>query len=267
MARSYFGPLAARRPGDSAAQSSKRGCPPLPAGARRSPPMRLAPHLFALTLGSVLLACSSTPDTTVTIARPQLVAVDPQDFLGSQQCGDKSGMVGSYVATLYDVTPVSDGGTMLDFPFPLPSSPPTSCFFPVTFSYVLVDHRYRALIEAYEQKPDPAEPDAGAGDADAGDAGDGGVELPPIHSFSIGGRLQVDRTGTPVMPRWTATCGGYPPTITEAGVPDAAAYITTADEQDAAANDAAAIPGVISYDAITQTVHNCGQGLVPAAVN
>jgi hypothetical protein len=236
--------------------------------------MRLAPHLFALTLGPVLLACSSTPATTVTIARPQLVAVGPQDFLGTQQCGDKPGMVGSYVATLYDVTPASDGGTLPDFPFPLPSSPPTSCFFPVTFSYVLVEHRYRALIEAYEQQPDTGDADAGnadagnadAGNADAGDA-DAGVVLPPIHAVSVGGRLQVDRTGTRVAPRWTATCGGYPPTITEAGVPDAAAYITSADEQDAAAHDAAPIPGVISYDAITQTVHNCGQGLVPAPVN
>jgi hypothetical protein len=222
--------------------------------------MRLAPHLFALSLGPVLLACSSSTATTVAIARPQLVAVDPQDFLGTQQCADTQdhdpGLVRSYVATLYDVTPASDGSSLPEFGFPLPSSPPTSCFFPVTFSYVLVDHRYRALVEAYDRFAD-------TGDTASGDAGDGGVDLTRIMPVSVGGRLQEDGTLAPVAPSWTATCGGYPPTVTEAGVPDAAAYITTADEQDAAAHDAAPIPGVISYDAITQTVHNCGKGLVP----
>jgi hypothetical protein len=226
--------------------------------------MRLAPHLFALSLGPVLLACSSSTATSVAIARPQLVAVDPQDFLGTQRCADTQdrdpGLVRSYVATLYDVTPASDGSSLPESGFPLPSSPPTSCFFPVTFSYVLVDHRYRALVEAYDRFADTA--DTASGDADA-DAGDGGVDLTRIMPVSVGGRLQEDGTLAPVAPRWTATCGGYPPTVTEAGVPDAAAYISTADEQDAAAHDAAPIPGVISYDAITQTVHNCGKGLVP----
>jgi hypothetical protein len=229
--------------------------------------MRLAPHIFALSLGPVLLACSSSTATTVAIARPQLVAVDPQDFLGTLQCADTQdrapGLVRSYVATLYDVTPASDGSSLPEFGFPLPSSPPTSCFFPVTFSYVLVDHRYRALVEAYDRFADTGDTASGAADADAdaaADGGDGGVDLTRIMPVSVGGRLQEDGTLAPVPPRWTATCGGYLPTVTEAGVPDAAAYITTADKQDAGD---AAIPGVISYDAITQTVHNCGKGLVP----
>ena len=95
--------------------------------------MRFAPHLLCLGLALVAtFACSSTPTTTTKIVRPQLVAVDPADFLLSVRCvpvldpnaavpdsnagadglaADDPNAARSYVATLFDVTPTSDGGT------------------------------------------------------------------------------------------------------------------------------------------------------------
>ena len=212
--------------------------------------MRLVPHLFGLTLGSALFACSSTPATTTTITRPELVAVSPDDFLGTQHCGDGPGLVGSYVATLFDVTTTSDGGLLPEYGFPLPSSPATACEFPVTFSFVLVGHRYRAEIDAYDRRPQ-----INADDPD------------PKHitAISLGGRLQQDGTGAHVAPRWTTVCGGYRPTDIDAGA-DAGADAGPApvDAGGDAGNAAdAAPPGVVSYDTLTTTVHDCPGGLQP----
>ena len=198
--------------------------------------MRLVLYLFTLSLGS-LLACSSTPATTGVIARPELVAVAPEDFLGTQQCGDGPGLVGSYVATLFDVTPPADGGAEPEFP--LPSSPPTLCAFPVTFSFVVTGHRYRAQIDAYDRLPK---------------MGDGDLDPTHIHALSLGGRIQEDRTDAHVAPRWTVICGGYPPTDLDAG-PDSG---TSSDD----AGDALP-PGTTSYDTLTRTVHDCQNGLQP----
>src|SRR5450432_1539353 len=206
--------------------------------------MRLVPHLFGLTLGSALFACSSTPATTTTITRPELVAVSPDDFLGTQHCGDGPGLVGSYVATLFDVTTTSDGGLLPEYGFPLPSSPATACEFPVTFSLVLVGHRYRAEIDAYDRLPQV-----------------NGDDPDPKHitAVSLGGRLQRDGTGAHVAPRWAARCGGYPPTDPDAGLgPDGSPAPGDAGD----AGDAAP-PGVLSYDALTTTVHDCPGGLQP----
>ena len=208
--------------------------------------MRLVPHLFGLSLGFLLFACSSTPATTTTITRPELVAVSPDDFIGMQHCGDGPGLVGSYVATLFDVSITSDGGPSPEYGFPLPSSPATPCEFPVTFSLVLVDHRYRAEIDAYDRLPQ-----VNAMDPD------------PKHitAVSLGGRLQQDGTGAHVAPHWTAICGGYPPTDPDAGLgPDASGVPNPVEASDA--GDAAP-PGVVSYDTLTSTVHDCPGGLQP----
>ncbi len=205
--------------------------------------MRFVPHLFGLTFGSVLFACSSTPATTTTITRPELVAVSPDDFLGTQHCGDDPGLVGSYVATLFDVSTAGDGGPTPEYGFPLPSSPATACEFPVTFSLVLAGHRYRAEIDAYDRRPKIKDADAGPEQADAGPS------AARITAVSLGGRLQQDVTGAHVAPRWTALCGGYPATNDDAGA-------------DADAGDAAP-PGVLSYDTLTTTVHDCPGGLQP----
>jgi len=216
--------------------------------------MRFAPHLICLGLASSLapLSCSSTSTTATTIVRPELVAVDPADFLGSVPCAAPGGpdagsasepdAARSYVATLFDVTPLSDGGV----PTPgtqLASSPPTSCLNPVMFTYVVAAHRYIAQVDAYVEAPE---------------------DLAPI---SAGYRSLVSvvdgaPAGEPVLPRWAATCGGYPlspyeadPASADGGPASAGAAGNTDDTQP---------PGVISYASITQTPHNCGAGLVDA---
>jgi hypothetical protein len=210
--------------------------------------MRLLPHHFELSLGFALLGCSSTAATTTVIARPELVAVSPDDFLGTQHCGP--GHVASYVATLFDVTTISGNQPLPDGGFPLPTSPATSCYFPVTFSLLLDDHRYRAEIDAYDRLPQ-------SNSADYTEAFDAGAST-LITAVSLGGRLQEDGTGAHVAPRWTAVCGGYRATDLDAGLgPDASGVPVVDTSADAAP------PGVVSYDTVTTTVHDCGSGLQP----
>jgi hypothetical protein len=153
--------------------------------------------------------------------------------------GDK---VYSYVATLFDVTTTSDGGTTPEYGFPLPSSPATSCRFPVTFSFVTAGHRYRAEIDGYDRLPQSSAED-----------------MDPTHlkAVSLGGRVQEDGSGH-VAPRWRAACSGYPPTLDL----DAGADAGDAGTDAGNVGDAAP-PGVISYDTLTSTVHNCPGGLQP----
>ena len=223
--------------------------------------MRFAPSLLSLGLVSLaLFSCSSTPTTATTVVRPQLVAVDPDDFLGTLvHCiaptpeGEGSGGAGagepdanaanavhSYVATLFDVTPDADGG--VPYPgTPLASSPPTPCTQPVTFSYVVAGHRYVAEVDAYQKRPQ---------------------DLTPI---SEGSRLLFNSDGTRALPGWAATCGGYPPSpYAEAGTESGGGAGT--GEADAGAAGGRP-PGVVSYASITQTPHDCGAGLVPPPAN
>ena len=219
--------------------------------------MRFAPYLIGLGLASLApFACSSNPTTATAIVRPQLVAVDPDDFLGGTRCApprdseagatdDDPQAARSYVATLFDVTPDADGGVP-DPGTPLASSPPTTCLNPVTFAYVVANHRYVAEVDAYDQSPE---------------------ELAPI---SAGSRLLSNvADGTRAVPRWEATCGGYPPSpLVEAGT-DSDAGAEPADAGDTDAESAVGPncdtrprpPGVVSYATLTQTPHECGCGL------
>src|SRR5882724_3491393 len=144
--------------------------------------MRLVPYFLGLSLSVVALGCSSSTTATTTIARPELVSVSPDDFVGSPGCGSDPAHVQSYVATLFDVTPGADGST----PEPgaqLASSAPTSCLLPVTFSNVVTGHRYLAQVDAFN------------------------VAREDIAPSSPGGRLQFDQNGMGVAPLWTYTCG------------------------------------------------------------
>jgi hypothetical protein len=202
--------------------------------------MRFAPHLVCLGLALISpFACSSTPTTATKIVRPQLVAVDPADFLGSVHCGapfegDEPAVnpdpdaARSYVATLFDVTPDADGGVP-NPGIPLASSPPTTCLQQVTFSFVTAGHRYVAEVDAYVERPE---------------------DLTPI---SPGSRLVSNPDGSRAIPRWLATCGTYPPSpAVEAGTDSAGAPGT---------DDESRPPGVVSYTTITQIPHDCGPGL------
>lgn len=215
----------------------------------RLPPMRFAPYSFCLGVTAALaaFACSSTPTTTTAVVRPQLVAVDPADFMGNVPCEapresllDPDGGTAvarnpnaahSYVATLFDVTPDEDGGVP-NPGTPLASSSPTTCQQQATFSFVVSYHRYLAEIEAYREDPS---------------------ELIPI---SPGSRLMTDLNGTRVVSPWaTSVCGGYPPSpYVEAGTEAAGAGGTDGTD---GTEQSDRPPGVVSYSAITQTPHNC----------
>lgn len=156
--------------------------------------MRPAPLLFGLSL-LCTFACSNSSSSTTTIVRPELVAVDPQDFLGALRCGEGQGEVHSYVATLLDVTEPSDGGPPSCFA--LASSPPTPCGQPVTFSQVITNHRYIAEVDGYDT-----------------------TDIAPI---APGSRLQSDGNGLRVKNLWSSKCGGYLPSP-DAGEPDAGRY-------------------------------------------
>lgn len=208
--------------------------------------MRFVLPLVCLGFCLELLACGNNSTTTTTIARPELVAVQPSDFLGQIPCDPKpkppdadaaaepegapvsSPVARSYVATLFDVTDV-DGG-LADSGFQLPSSPATSCGVPVTFSLVRPNRRYMAQIDAYNEYP-----------AD-------------LVAQGSGARLQADLNSTRVAPRWTATCGGYLPSPD----PDGGVYPGLSGT---AGSTSEAPPGVLSYPGVTQTPHNCGEGL------
>ncbi len=230
--------------------------------------MRFAPYFLGLCATLASLACSSGSSTVTTIVRPQLVGVDPDDFLGAVRCVGSGGQGGdggegnavvvgpgeirSYVATLTDVTRNGSAGTSgylvsggldadgKDTPFQLASSLPTTCLDPVTFSYVVTNHSYTAHVDAYTEAPQ---------------------ELTP---FALGSALMLSASGARLTPKWTANCGGYPPspgggaggTSGAAGAPAGGAGGT------GGASELGGF-GVVAYDTLTQTPHDCGSGLQP----
>jgi hypothetical protein len=218
--------------------------------------MRLVPFVLELSLSVVALGCSSSTTATTTIARPELVAVSPDDFLGSLRCGadidagadggaggaadaeldaGAGPLVHSYVATLFDVTLAPDG-SFADVQ--LASSPPTSCLVPVTFSYVVAAHRYLAEIDVYDQKPG---------------------EIRPL---TAGGRSQfltMMGSDVRVTPHSTYTCGGYPATPGDGGSYGGAGSL--GENAAGAAGAESFPPGILSYDGLTQTAHDCQPGL------
>jgi hypothetical protein len=216
--------------------------------------MRHVLYFFGLSLGAAALGCSSSTAATTAIPRPQLVAISPDDFVNELSAADAK-LMHSYVATLFDVTPAADG-SVPNPGFQLASSPPTLPSLPVTFSFVITNHAYLAQVDAYEAAP-PEGPDGGA----AGSPDSGGTTH--IAPASEGGRLQFDETnGAYMAPRWVFTCGGYPPTP-DAGSFGGAAAMGEDFPAGAAGDDGAFPPGLIAYDGITQTIHDCRLGLRP----
>jgi hypothetical protein len=219
--------------------------------------MRFASYSLALCAGLGLLACSSSSATTTAIVRPQLVSVLPEDFLGSVRCSPDFGSADggaagagadessgahaeagelaakSYVATLTDITPTADGGVTA---FVLPSSPPTRCTQPVTFSYLVTGHYYTAHVEAYSENAE---------------------ELTP---FAPGSPLVLDAAGNRVSARWSADCGGYSSTPASGGAGGVSA-VGGGSAGGAAGNGG--LPGILVYDTITQSPHACGTWLTP----
>ncbi|MEP7052737.1 MAG: hypothetical protein ABJB12_20380 [Pseudomonadota bacterium] len=235
--------------------------------------MRRASHFLRLNFGLFVLAglgCSSSSTSTNTILRPELVAVSPEDFLGTLTCGKQPGQVQSYVATLFDVTPAEDG-SVPDAAVQLPSSPPTSCLSPVTFAHVVTSHRYIAQVDAYDH-PSPADA-ATAPDltGSVGEAGAGGATslgnvaaaegASAISPTAPGSRLVQDPDGVRVTARWTFTCGGYAPARIDGGANTygGAGSVSEGDTGEAGADNP--LVGVLTYDNLTQTVHDCRAGL------
>ena len=228
--------------------------------------MRHVVYFLGLSLGVAALGCSSSATTTTVIVRPELVAVSPDDFLGALQPTEAS-QVKSYVATLFDVSPGTDG-SVPDPGFQLASSPATSSLFPVTFSFVITGHRYLAQVDVYHlalQSSADAGNSAGgadagnsAGGADAGNSADASAKLYIVPS-TAGGRLQFDTSGNLATPLAHLTCGGYAATPGDGGSFGGAGSLGAEEviEAGAAGPDIALPPGVLTYDGITQTAHNC----------
>ena len=201
-----------------------------------------------------MLGCSSSTTDTTVIVRPELVSVEPDDFLNTMRVADAD-LVQSYVATLFDVTPGADGSSPSPG-FQLASSPPTPPLLPVTFAYVITSHRYLAQVDVYDRSPQTGPDDPVASH---------------IAPSSDGGRLQFDKAGARVTPRWVFTCGGYPASPGDGGSYGGAGSVGEEVPADAgAAGNAASAdegnlpPGILTYDGITQTAHNCVPGLPPA---
>ncbi len=217
--------------------------------------MRAAFQFLGFSLGLAALACGSSSTSTTTITRPRLVAVSPEDFLGDLGCGEDPGQVQSYVATLFDVTPLASGAAP-DPGYQLPSSPPTSCSLPATFSFVVAGHRYLAQVDGYDQPP-------------LGQPTHGGNHRPAaLEPVAPGARLQRDSSsGERVSPRWVATCSAYPPSATM----DGGSYVSfggassVTEDAAGAAGENGSLNGVVSYEGLTQTPHDCGSGLRPVA--
>ena len=190
------------------------------------------------------LGCSSNTAATTVIVRPQLVAVEPDDFLSALPRGDVD-LVQSYVATLFDVTPAADGGS--PSPFQLASSPPTPPLLPVSFSFVITSHAYLAQVDAYDRAPQTGADDPAARQ---------------IAPSTPGGRLQFNKDGARVAPRWVFTCGGYPPS-SDGGSSGGAAAVGEEFPGGAAGDDGTFPPGIVAFDGVTQTAHDCRVGLPP----
>ncbi|HEY5372821.1 MAG TPA: hypothetical protein VIK01_04005 [Polyangiaceae bacterium] len=234
--------------------------------------MRHVVYFLGLSLGVVALGCSSSATTTTVIVRPELVAVSPDDFLGALQ-PIQARQVQSYVATLFDVSPDTNG-SVPDPGFQLASSPATY-LLPVTFSFVITGHRYLAQVDVYDRALQSGADagstaggaDAGstAGGADAGSTADASDKADIVPS-TAGGRLQFDTGGMLVSPLAHLICGGYPATPGDGGSFGGAGSLGGEEVVEAGAAGAdsgartkiiALPPGVLTYDGITQTAHNC----------
>jgi hypothetical protein len=95
-----------------------------------------------------------TPPTSIGPGTTS-VSVDPASFLGGVVCTNLPGGMGSFVATVTDITDPKH-------PFVLPSSPPTSCSQSVYFQYVTPGDSYVADVDGYVQQPDQLVPQCGA---------------------------------------------------------------------------------------------------------
>ncbi len=219
--------------------------------------MRAASYFIGVlgfTSGLAALACSSSSTNTTTITRPRLIAVSPDDFLGNLGCGEDKGQVQSYVATLFDVTPLASGAVP-DPGYQLASSPPTSCLLPATFSFVVAGRSYLAQVDGYDRPS-------------AGQTSNGGKSREAVvEPAAPGARLQQDSvSGQRVSPRWVATCGAYPESPTMDGGTyvsfGGATSVVTEDRAGAAGADDT-LNGIVSYEGLTQTPHDCGRGLQP----
>jgi hypothetical protein len=218
--------------------------------------MRHVVYFLGLSLGAAALGCSSSTTATTTIVRPKLVEVSPDDFLKDLSAPDAS-QVQSYVATLFDVTPAADGSVPTP-EFQLASSPPTAPSLPVTFSYVLTSHRYLAQVDAYGPPPPPSRPVDRAPQTGPDDP-----VATHIAPSASGGRLQFDKGGVRVAPRWVFTCGGYPTSPGDGGSFGGAPAVGEDFPAGAAGDDGTFPPGIVTFDGITQTAHDCRLGLPP----
>ena len=146
---------------------------------KRSSPGSSVVALLALTLG--LARCSTSTGRSADDDRPTLVEVEPAAFLGNVACGPEPGAAKSYLARLFDLTPLELGG---DDRLELASSGPVDCNHSAAFGWVVPRHLYGARVLGYDRPVSDL------------------VEAAP------GIPVLLDAvTRLPVEPVWTSECG------------------------------------------------------------
>jgi hypothetical protein len=182
----------------------------------------------AIVLVGLSVACSSSSGSS-SEPSPTLVTVAPSTFGQGVVCGEFPGAWKTYVATLTDVTDPAK-------PFVLPSSNPVPCTMPVSFAWVIPDHKYTAQVEGYDRS-----------------------DLVPAGGLSSGSPHMVDpSTLEDVEPRWKTQCGVTMTIETDAGVPTDADTEAGTDADTEAGADADTEAGDADAGAEAEAATNTG---------
>lgn len=144
--------------------------------------------LLALA-AAITWSCTDSGSNEVETPLPTAIVVQPIDFRGAVPCSttgsNEAGKVGSYQATLIDVTEGLPGGSET---FTLPSSNIVPCEQSVVFMFVVTGHRYIAQIDAFERR-------------------DLKARTPGLRQV-VAASEPSDGSGQAIAPTWTTTCYG-----------------------------------------------------------
>src|SRR5688572_25232772 len=133
--------------------------------------------LWLPSVGLAFVSCNEeTPPNTI-LPTPTSVIITPEAFLGDVACGTETGGLLAYQATLLDVTEGLQGAPTL------PSSPVVDCTSTVVFETVQINHRYAAIVTAFDRSG--------------------------LRAESEGSQTIVDDDGNPVSPQWATRCLGH----------------------------------------------------------
>jgi hypothetical protein len=144
--------------------------------------------LFGLA-AAITWSCTDSGSSEVETPLPTAIVLQPIDFRGVVPCSatgtTEAGKIGSYQATLIDVTEGLQSGTET---FTLPSSNIVPCEQAVVFMFVVPGHSYIAQVDAFERR-------------------DLKARSPGLRQV-VASSEPSDGTGQSIPPTWTTTCYG-----------------------------------------------------------